>query len=228
MKRQIYVEYNGSTDTVIKTVDLPNKCPHCGETMGPEPWSAATNSTYDERIERFGVLTQCTLCFRYYALEFVDASQGFGVEYALVPYTYNPLPQVFFSPVIQSLSPDFVEIYKQALSAELSGLDRIAGVSYRRAVEFLIKDFCICKHPEKADDIKSKFLGEVINTYLKAFPKILSLTTACTWIGNDETHYVRRHLDRDINDLKQFIESTQLLISAELSADDALEFTSKK
>ena len=69
-------------------------------------------------------------------------------------------------------------------------------------------------------------LGKVIDNYLKDFPKILVLAKSVAWIGNDETHYIRRHDGKDIEDLKRFILATARLISADYDADEALLFTS--
>jgi len=44
---------------------------------------------------------------------------------------------------ISELSPSFVKIIAQAQSAEEHGLDEIAGPGFRKALEFLIKDFAI-------------------------------------------------------------------------------------
>ena len=63
-------------------------------------------------------------------------------------------------------------------------------------------------------------LSACINTYIDQV-KIKNLATKTVWIGNDETHYVRKHTDRDIEDLKRFIQATVYYISMELVSDDA-------
>ena len=125
-----------------------------------------------------------------------------------------------FDENIVSLSPNFVEIYNQALSAETMKLDQIAGIGYRKSVEFLIKDFTISRNPDDEENIKSMPLSACINTYIDQ-AKIKNLATKTVWIGNDETHYVRKHTDRDIEDLKRFIQATVYYISMELVSDDA-------
>lgn len=54
--------------------------------------------------------------------------------------------------------------------------------------------------------------------------KIKNLAKASIWIGNDETHYVRKYEDKDIKDLKRFISATVAYITYELIADSAQEF----
>lgn len=131
-------------------------------------------------------------------------SQNLYILKKLSPSSYIPpiLPQE-----IKDLSPSFDKIYAQATQAEASGLDEIAGVGYRKAFEFLIKDFCISQSPEKESEIKGKFLGKVINDYIED-PNIITCSKRASWLGNDETHYIRKWSDKDINDLKILIKLT--------------------
>lgn len=108
---------------------------------------------------------------------------------------------------VTGISERFATIYNQATEAETIGLDEIAGIGYRKALEFLIKDFCISKSPENEDTIKTKFLGRVIQEYVEDI-NIKSCAERAAWLGNDQTHYVRRWEDRDIKDLKILIELT--------------------
>lgn len=132
----------------------------------------------------------------------------------------NRFKKRVFDEGITSVSHGFVEIYNQAFQAETMGLDQIAGIGYRKSVEFLIKDFTISRNPDDEEKIKSMPLATCINTYIDQ-PKIKNLATKTVWVGNDETHYVRKHTDRDIEDLKKFIQATVYYISMELVSDDA-------
>jgi hypothetical protein len=57
-------------------------------------------------------------------------------------------------------------IYTQAHAAEALELTEICGVGYRKALEFLIKDYLITKKPEKSDDIRKMLLGGCIDSYV--------------------------------------------------------------
>jgi hypothetical protein len=116
---------------------------------------------------------------------------------------------------VRKVSPAFVTIYGQALQAEKSGLDQIAGCGFRRAVEFLIKDYLIHKNPADADRIRQMFLGNCISTYISD-ENIKACAARATWLGNDQTHYERRYELHDINHLKGLIDLTQYWISSEL------------
>ena len=58
--------------------------------------------------------------------------------------------------------------------------------------------------------------------------KIKTLAEKSEWIGNDEAHYVKIQDDRDINDMKKFIDALVYFISMSLIVDDAETMKSKK
>jgi hypothetical protein len=116
---------------------------------------------------------------------------------------------------VETISPEFANILNQSLAAESHNLDQIVGMGLRKALEFLIKDYCIHKHPEKSAEIKERPLGQCITDYITD-ANIHRCAKRATWLGNDETHYSRAWTDLDINDLKILIRLTQQWISNEL------------
>lgn len=138
--------------------------------------------------------------------------------------SYPKVPELHqFDENIKKLSSNFCEIFNQAYVAEQMNLNEIAGIGYRKALEFLIKDYCIDKNKEQEEKIKKEPLSQVITNYILS-DKIKNLAKASIWIGNDETHYVRKYEDKDIKDLKRFISATVAYITYELIADSAQEF----
>ena len=129
-----------------------------------------------------------------------------------------------FDSAVNQLSPQFVKIYNQALAAENSDLDELAGIGYRKALEFLVKDFCIHLHPDHEDEIKAKYLTQCIKEYIDN-PQIRTLAEKATWIGNDETHYIRKQEDRDISDMKNFINAMVYFVGMVLIVEDAETIT---
>lgn len=127
---------------------------------------------------------------------------------------------------VSNLSPQFDKIYNQALAAENAELDEIAGLGYRKALEFLIKDFAIHEHPNDSETIKTSPLSRCIKNYIDA-DHIKTLAERSTWIGNDEAHYVRKQEDRDISDMKAFIQATVYFIAMVLITEDASSMTPK-
>lgn len=129
---------------------------------------------------------------------------------------------VFPAPVLGSLlerglediSPGFVEIFSQVQEAEALGLDSLIGVGYRKALEFLIKDYLISKHPDEEDKISRQLLAQCIRDYVTD-PNIKDCADRAVWLGNDEAHYVRKWSDRDIEDLKTLLKLTRYWLSSE-------------
>jgi hypothetical protein len=108
-----------------------------------------------------------------------------------------------------------VKILNQALAAEAAGLDEVAGIGLRKALEFLIKDYCVYKAPTNEDAIKKKFLGKLIKEDV-IDQNIKNCAERAVWLGNDETHYVRTWTSHDIKDLKTLITLTTNWIANEL------------
>jgi len=114
---------------------------------------------------------------------------------------------VAFSETINEVSPSFVEIYNQAVSAESHDLDQLVGIGLRKSLEFLIKDFSCLQHPGKDEEIRTTLLSACITRYIDDV-NVKECAKRAAWLGNDETHYTRRWDDRDINDLKLLVRLT--------------------
>jgi hypothetical protein len=116
---------------------------------------------------------------------------------------------------VAKISRNFVNILNQSLAAESHHLDQLVGIGLRKALEFLIKDYCIHKHPDKMDEIEVRPLAQCITDYISD-SNIKDCAARATWLGNDETHYTRIWTENDIDDLKILIQLTQNWISNEL------------
>ncbi len=149
-------------------------------------------------------------------------AQGGGYYYALSKLFPISLKKYVVADPIPKISPNFVTIMNQAEQAEQQGLDEIAGIGFRRALEFLIKDYCILKDPPKKDEIEKKFLGRCIADHILE-PRIKACAERATWLGNDEAHYVRRWTKMDITDLKKLITLTTHWIASEHLTEDYLK-----
>jgi hypothetical protein len=112
-----------------------------------------------------------------------------------------------FSDTINEISPDFVSINQQAQQAEQYSLLLICGPGYRKSLEFLIKDYVIKAHPDKAEQIKKLLLGNCIKEYVTD-GRIKGVAERAVWLGNDETHYLRKWEGKDLQDLKRLISLT--------------------
>lgn len=80
-------------------------------------------------------------------------------------------------------------------------------MGYRKALEYLIKDFAISQSPTDDERIKKLPLANCISQYIKD-TSVQSAAKRATWLGNDETHYVRKWETKDVKDLKILIRLT--------------------
>ena len=202
-------------------------CPVCKHAISPIYVTCTLNSE-----ETATVLNYCRACKNTFITNY--KIQKLGKSTAQYDY-YNgdileSVPQRFkeeiFDEKVACLSPRFVKIYNQALVAETQGLDEIAGIGYRKSLEFLVKDFAIREHPDDIDNIKTIRLAKCIEKYIDD-QRIATLAEKSAWIGNDETHYVRKQEDRDISDMKKFIKAILYFIGMVLATEDAYSIEAK-
>lgn len=171
--------------------------------------------------------TRCQWCFiTTYQIALEDEYSNIFVPVKQLSSEPIVPDTITFSPQITQVSPKFIEIYNQAHQAEIYSLNDITGMGYRKALEFLIKDYAIHFNQTKEDSIKNQSLAQCINTYIDN-PKIKDLAEKSTWLGNDETHYVRKHPNYDINDLKRFIDTCVNYIDMELNLKEARSIQKK-
>ncbi|HAO61566.1 MAG TPA: hypothetical protein DCQ90_06520 [Erysipelotrichaceae bacterium] len=211
----------------VKSIVEPNICPICKHAISPVLISISINSATEATAFYF-----CTACKKSFISLFTyikNTSTGYN---HFTQYTGHA-PQSFsarkFDKVISDLSARFSITYNQALHAESIGLFEVAGPGYRKSLEILVKDYAIIKHPE--DKIKitgtNYTLSQCINDYIKD-NRIKSPSIAATWLGNDATHYTKKHEDKELSDLKHFIDTVVYFIQYDLSADSASDFVEKK
>jgi len=112
-----------------------------------------------------------------------------------------------FNDVVIEISSMFETIYNEAYSAEQQNLMEISGVGYRKALEFLIKDYLISNDEKSKDKIQKMRLGNCINDLVED-KRIKSVAKRAVWLGNDETHYLRKWEGKDLTDLKKLIDLT--------------------
>lgn len=192
----------------------PDHCPVCSH--GIEPTILVDNVI--TRPEREGNVLQIIYrCPRHECQEAFIASYRQGRDRRTLrpdgPFILRRLEPIIPSEPevadeIKEVSPNYFEILSQAKAAEGYRLTQISGVGYRKALEFLIKDYCIAAQPDREEEIKKVFLGNCIINYVTD-ENVKQCARRATWLGNDETHYVRKWEDKDIEDLKILIRLTE-------------------
>lgn len=199
------------------------RCPHCG--IESRPSTQKLNNMHFPNRENYQVLYlhECPGCNSQFITIQDRAIGSEGFLLTLIKYPTETLP---FTDSIRHLSPEFTKIYNQAFCAEQLGLHDICGMGYRKAVEFLIKDYCILEHQESEEEIKPMLLSQVISKYISD-NQVKTLASRCAWLGNDEAHYVRLHTDRSFEDLKVFIHALIQYIEWQRTYEDAASIDRK-
>jgi hypothetical protein len=214
------------------TVDmLPTECPRCHAHIDALHRGALTTMAFPATIVRFQVILQCT---RRECRELFIASYSVVLQ---VPFPAPPLgldgfkltgvaplspKPAIFPTEITSLSPKFVEIFNQAAAAEAAGLLEVAGPGYGKALEFLVKDYLIDADPDAADVIKRELLGRTIDSRVED-ARVKASAKRAAWLRNDETHYERRHPDKDLAHLKTLISLTVNWIHSSMLTDAVVD-----
>lgn len=207
---------NGQTQIAIDKA--PEVCPVCHVSIVAVDLS--NGFLYGTRVER---LYQCpnTNCQVLFIAKYQKTDQA-GQSYELkscVPFEFLT---TCHSDTIKAISVDFCEIYTQAEKAEQHGLNLVAGPGYRKALEFLMKDYACMLQPDQKGAIEKMLLGLCISTYIKS-DQIKAIAKRAAWLGNDETHYIRKWADKDLNDLKKLISLTLHWIEAEKLSQDIIK-----
>lgn len=188
-------------------VDVPDACPICHR------HSEIQVVTVDvtEQGEQVQAIFRCGYigCKSYFIGYYGPPGQSALI--AIKPVK----PQVTqFPEAVQKLSPTYIQVFVEAEEASQLGLSQIAGPGYRKAFEFLIKDYAKTLAPGKDAEIEAKFAGVVVRDYI-ADARIQAVAKRCLWLGNDETHYLRKWTEHDIKDLVTLIRLTANWIEIE-------------
>lgn len=185
---------------------IPDRCPACGKGILPVQCYSYEVDIW-RRYEGFlQVVYRCPReeCSRLFIAKYLP-NGAFASDMLFLNSAYMLDLEKFedFPESIKSISKDFSPIYNQSKVAEENGLLLIAGPGYRKSLEFLVKDYLVSSNPINEEKIKKMYLGDVIK--LIENNKIEACASRAAWIGNDETHYTRKWVDKDLQDLKNLI-----------------------
>lgn len=192
----------------VRYVSNPNICPHCHVKNAPhEMWKIESKDTDDSIVVLSAWHCANESCHKVFIV-----SHKFD-ETLKFDRFLNGLPKGpdWPKPILElkSVNGDnenkskFVKTYLQSLEAENYGLDELAGMGYRKAIEYLVKDWAIQNNPEKKEKIENSWLGGVIKDYYEGDLK--EILERATWLGNDQAHYNKLFEEFDIAVLKELI-----------------------
>ena len=208
------VAFNGKR--LIFEIELPHICPQCSTATDLKPIANFHIETKTDYKHLYSIFF-CTHCEKIFVVYYYGNTYSLLSPVSLFPY---PSEKYVFSDNILVLSPKFCEIYNQSYQAEQNGLLEICGMGYRKALEFLIKDYAIAFNHENEEKIKSQMLSQCIKDNIDN-KHIQTLATASAWIGNDETHYCRKHENYNLKSLKSFIHAIVSFINSEIEVKEA-------
>lgn len=180
----------------------PNECPFCHRSITPHIISGHKSSRAIE-VFMWCPNNNCQQSF----VGYYSYNGGLGRWDYNGETTKGNILNKEFSDTVTTISPSFSIIYNQAYFAEQNGLTEICGVGFRKALEFLIKDYSILNNPTEKEKIEKKLLGPCIDHFVTD-GRIKAVAKRAVWLGNDETHYIRKWEGKNLEDLKKLIELT--------------------
>ena len=212
MKNEFEAKDSQGTQHTVIVATVPEKCPLCHVAIDPKFLFAFFHDNDYPTVRNNHVQavlqcprTECRLIFIAFYFQLQEGPRHLrNDKYQLTgvaPYTRE---EKAFPKSITTLSPFFCTIFNEAAEAESRNLKNIAGPGYRKALEFLIKDFLISEYPTEADEIKKKWLASLIRDKVQD-ANIKACAERAAWLGNDETHYLRTWTDKDIGDLTKLV-----------------------
>jgi len=218
------VELRGVSRTganeVIHVEQVPTACPQCHRAIAPSTVFLITDREPEDTTLRVVFRCPASTCGVYFFAEYQwillrEASGRERRTFLLIGVSPSAARPYELPKAVAELSPRFLKIMNQVSAAEASGLDELVGMGMRKALEILVKDFAINEHPEKSDSIQKTPIGRVIEDYCDD-PKLRAIAARATWLGNDETHYMRVWEDRDVGDLRTLLRLGALWIERHL------------
>lgn len=198
---------------VITDDKLPNKCPFCNDGIYPQYLSHYTKETEAQ----FWFL--CPTCYKtfigYYNKNKLSNQYQFSNK-----TSKGNLLEIYIPEEIKEITNEFYNIYKEACQAYSLNLNKISGPSFRKAFEFLIKEYLINFQKVKKTEISKKDLFSCIKL-LKKNEDIKTIANEIRWLGNNETHFenkIEEENEITLKKLKDLIEHTIYHFTSEIKA----------
>lgn len=184
-------------------ISWPMECPFCHNRITPK--AIGTTVLFKNKLS---VVFHCPNdedCSQLFVAYYIPSDKA--GQWKLENVMFGKHADKIFHKSIEEVSPSFVQIYNQAFSADKHDLKEICGVGYRKSLEFLVKDYAKKYNPDSIDEIEKIPLQQVINKFIKN-NEIKEVASRAVWLGNDEAHYVRKWIEKDLEDLKDMIDLT--------------------
>ena len=186
----------------------PRQCPHCRRAIGVQP-SECVALPYEKTGSAIILSYRCRACHRSFLV--VSHRETDGQDLELIEVV--PVAKDFERfPKLKEISPEFCGINEEAYSAYNRGWFRLAAIGFRTAIEVLMKDFLISKNAGGEEEIVKLRLNDLIEKYFKHMA-MGEFARAIQVLGNDCTHYIRKHEDYNPEDVERFYKMFVTLLS---------------
>lgn len=209
-------------------MDSPDICPHCHVANQPgNPYNY-----FDNQTNKLYSIWTCKSknCGKVFISENNEDMNGIYQVFRFL--NGHPKGPIWPKPILElkdskSEEPTkFIITYLQSLQAESMGLDEIAGMGYRKSIEYLVKDWAIDKNPDDKDKILGLWLSQIINQYFTGDVK--EILERATWLGNDQSHYNKLFEEFNISHLKELIELIMVELDREFKKKHYIENIEKR
>ena len=190
------------------------------ECPNPECRRSLVNTQYSWKVVSGCLTTQhgCAGCGRTTRFFLLNPPGGNGSEALRGARLFQfpkPAIQSSMETGIAEVSPAFVEIHSQAEEAEALGLSFPGWYRLQKGARTLNQGLRSQQASERLSSDSKDVIGAV-HQDIRNRSNVKSCAERAVWLGNDETHYVRRWPDGDLEDLKVLLKLTRYWISSEL------------
>jgi Domain of unknown function (DUF4145) len=237
MSIPVQVRLYAGGSAIVQIDKIPDKCPQCHYHIMPLQLGGVSPESsmpgHASTPKQASVLFQCTRkgCQRAFLGQYdspIPTAIDTGEVFLLVGVAPTTAQSIEYGAIIQKISPTFVEIMNQVEAAKAADLTQLVGIGFRKALEFLIKDFAKKKNPTKVDVIEKSKLGGVIESFID-HPQLKAMAKRTAWLGNDETHYLRKWETKDVEDLEKLVGLTKAWVQhVELSNQYEIDMSDEK
>lgn len=219
-------------------IKVQSQCPICHYHIVPKP---VTNYPVEKNNPKDRVVVfWCSHCSHIYSVLYKDLyitpfntvaqlkNESFqlpAVDSCYTPYrsAAPDLPETFNKPEFAK----FKQAYEDLCWAKDYQIEGLVGMAYRRALEYLIKDFLISKgYISEYKDIPKENLANLILSMDDNF--VDNCSYVVNKLSNDYVHYEDEHPERNHIDIAKFFEAVLKKIGEYLVNEEALNLFDPK
>lgn len=188
-------------DNINRTliIQIPKTCPNCG--IGNNPTNNFISRLGTEKGYIFAMHHLCLSCKKYHMTQ----QEYNGEEETQMLLVYPNKVVCDIDQVFIDHTPNFVEVYSEAIKAEKDNLNNIAGMGFRLSIECLIKDYALDFSLDSEENIAKLNFNNSIDKFMKDDELLRNSVHVVRKIGNDYSHW-KKEFDLPIITLKAYVE----------------------